>query len=67
MSYHLEPRPKWDNILEKTKTESIKNYKTGFILIGDKDILSKICSGVYFTFFDQKSESHGICMVGIKR
>ena len=31
------------------------------------DILSKICSGVYFTFFDQKSESHGICMVGIKR
>ena len=35
-------------------------------LIGDKDILSKICSGIFFTVLDNKKMSHGICMFGKK-
>ena len=56
-----------DNILESNTTISSKNNEGGFILVGDVDILSKICSGVFFTFQDNKLNTHGICMVGIKR
>jgi len=66
LSYNLESRPKWDNILESNTTISSKNNEGGFILVGDVDILSKICSGVFFTFQDNKLNTHGICMVGKK-
>ena len=36
--------------------------KDGFILIGDIDILSKICEGIFFEI-----ENEGICMIGIKK
>ena len=59
LSYHLESRPKWDNIMEEKKTISLKNIKGGFVIIGDKDSLLKICNGVFF-----KIEERGICMIG---
>ena len=62
LSYHLKSRPIWDNILETKKTIPLKNIGDGFVLIGDADTLSKICSGIFF-----KVETHGICMVGMKK
>ena len=62
LSYHLESRPKWDNILENNKKNLALNPNSGFVMIGDIDILNKICSGVFFETHDQ-----GICMVGKKR
>ena len=62
LSYHLKSRPKWDNILEAKKTISLKNIKDGFIIIGNADILLKVCSGVFFEI-----EAQGICMVGTKK
>ena len=62
LSYHLKSRPKWDNILEAKKTTPIINEEDGFIIIGDSDTLSKICSGIFF-----KIESQGICMVGKRK
>ena len=62
LSYHLKSRPKWDNILEAKKTILPKDNESGFILIGDADILLKICSGVFF-----KIEKQGICMMGLKK
>ena len=47
-------------------TVSFKNNEGGFVLVGDVDILSKICNGVFFTFLDNKSKAHGICMIGKK-
>ena len=60
--YHLEPRPKWDNILEAKKTISLENIEGGFVIIGDADTLKKICSGIFF-----KVETQGVCMVGKKK
>ena len=62
LSYHLKSRPKWDNILEAKKTTPLKDIESGFILIGNEDILSKICNGVFF-----KTENLGICMIGKKK
>ena len=59
LSYHLNSRPTWDNILENKKNTIPKNNLDGFVLIGDKDILSKICSGVFF-----KAKNQGVCMIG---
>ncbi|MAZ39597.1 MAG: hypothetical protein CMF49_05695 [Legionellales bacterium] len=44
------------------KIISPKNSEDGFVLIGDGDILSKICNGVFF-----KTENLGICMMGTKK
>ena len=62
LSYHLKSRPKWDNILESNKTIPFKNIEGGFVLIGDADILLKICSGIFF-----EAETQGICMIGTKK
>ena len=62
LSYHLKSRPKWDNILEAGKNVSIKNPEGGFVLVGNIDILEKICTGVFF-----KIKTQGICMIGIKK
>jgi 4-amino-4-deoxy-L-arabinose transferase-like glycosyltransferase len=59
LSYHLSSRPKWDNILEGKNITNINNAKDGFVLIGDSDILTKICSGIFFIV-----EKKGICMIG---
>jgi len=62
LSYHLSSRPKWDNILEKNNNVNFKNTKDGFVLIGEDDILNKICTGYYF-----KIEKQGVCMIGKKK
>ncbi len=59
LSYHISPRPKWDNILEEKKTISLEKIDGGFVIIGEKTALKKICSGVFF-----EVENQGICMVG---
>ena len=62
LSYNLKSKPKWDNILEAKKTITSKYIDGGFVLIGDKDILSKICSGIFV-----EVETQGICMMGKKK
>ena len=62
LSYHLKDRPVWDDILENTKTATLKNNEDGFILIGDAATLSKICSGVFV-----KIKMEGVCMIGKKK
>ena len=62
LSYHLKPRPKWDNILEAKKTIPLQDIEGGFVIIGDVDTLLKICSGVFF-----KVEDQGICMIGKRK
>ena len=59
---NLKSKPKWDNILDSKKIIKIKSDKDGFVLIGDVNILSEICKGI---FFEVKKE--GICMIGVKR
>ena len=61
LSYHLESRPLWDNILESKKKKLTKNINGGFVIIGDPKTLLKICSGFFFKF-----ENQGICMIGEK-
>ena len=61
LSYHLDSKPKWDNILDKKKDAKFSE-RDGFVLIGDKDILEKICSGIFL-----KVEKQGVCMVGINK
>ena len=62
LSYHLRSRPKWDNIFAFEKVTAPENNEDGFVLIGEADILSKICNGVFF-----KTEDQGICMIGKKK
>tara|TARA_Y100001970_G_C14228199_1_gene856953 strand:- start:579 stop:1961 length:1383 start_codon:yes stop_codon:yes gene_type:complete len=62
LSYHLKSRPRWDNILRGKKNILLNDAEDGFVLIGDSDILQKICSGVFF-----EVEKQGICMVGKKK
>ena len=62
LSYHLKSRPKWDNILEAGTTIPLKDLESGFVLIGNTDILLKICSGIFF-----EVEPQGICMMGKKK
>ena len=62
LSYHLKSRPIWDNILDMNKEISFKSTEDGFVLIGNIDILSKICSGVFLEI-----ENQGICMNGKKK
>jgi len=60
--YNLKPRPKWDNIRKNKKNILLEDVGGGFVLIGDADILIKICSGVFFEVSRQ-----GICMAGKKK
>ena len=60
--YHLESKPKWDNIFNNQKITKLKNKDDGIVIIGDADILSKICNGLFF-----RVEKEGICMIGIKK
>ena len=62
LSYHLKSRPKWDNILESNQIPQPKNINDGFILIGDVNILSQICRGLFF-----EAKKQGVCMVGKKK
>ena len=62
LSYHLKSRPKWDDIFSKKNKNSFEKNKEGFVLIGDVDILSQICNGVFF-----ETEGQGICMIGKKK
>ena len=62
LSYHLKSRPKWDNILEAKKTIPLKDIEGGFVLIGNADILLKVCSGIFL-----EVETQGICMMGKKK
>ena len=61
LSYHLKSRPRWDNILETGKTVATNN-DDGFVIIGEQEILSKICVGAFFV-----TENLGVCMVGEKK
>ena len=62
LSYHLKSRPRWDNILEGKGNIVPKSTEDGFILIGDSNILVKICKEFFF-----KVENQGICMIGKKK
>ena len=62
LSYHLESRPKWDNILENNTQNPLLKADSGFVIIGDIDILKKICSGIFFETYKQ-----GICMIGKRK
>ena len=62
LSYHLNSRPKWDNIFESKKNISPENTNDGFVLIGDPNILFKICNGFFF-----KVQKQGVCMIGKKQ
>ena len=62
LSYHLKSRPKWDNILETKRNDSSNNIEDGFVIIGNVDILLKICNGIFFEI-----ETQGICMIGMKK
>jgi 4-amino-4-deoxy-L-arabinose transferase-like glycosyltransferase len=62
LSYHLNSRPKWDNILESKQSTLTKKSNIGFVLIGESEILSKICVGVFFIV-----EKLGVCMNGEKK
>ncbi len=48
--------------LDNKKSTALKNKTDGFVLIGDTDILSKICNGIFF-----KAETQGICMIGKRK
>jgi hypothetical protein len=76
LSYHLKSRPRWDNIFENDKNFIPKNIEDGFILIGETNILSKICIGLtkgnnlsvalaVAVFIEV--EKQGICMIGKKK
>ena len=62
LSYHLKSRPKWDDILGANKNILLEDIKGGFVLIGNTNILSEICNGIFF-----KVETQGICMIGKKK
>jgi len=63
LSYHLKSRPIWDNILEsENKFLNYINKKSGIVIIAEEEILSKVCSTLFF-----KVESQGVCMIGIKK
>ena len=62
LSYHLSSRPKWNNILEKNNDANFTNTKDGFVLIGESDILNRICIGYFFEI-----ENQGVCMIGKKK
>ena len=67
LSYHLSSRPKWDNILED-ENYTFDTSKDGFILVGESDILKKICPQhltISATFIE--IESKGFCMFGNKK
>ena len=63
LSYHLKSRPVWDNILEnENKFLTHINKKSGIVIIAEEEILSKVCSALFF-----KVENQGICMIGLKK
>ena len=62
LSYHLKSRPMWDNILESNKAVTLKNKNDGFVLIGNVEVLSKVCVGIFF-----EVENQGICISGMKK
>ena len=62
LSYHLKSRPKWDNIFEANKNILLEDIEGGFVLIGNTNILSDSCNGIFF-----KVETQGVCMIGKKK
>jgi 4-amino-4-deoxy-L-arabinose transferase-like glycosyltransferase len=58
LSYHLQSRPRWDNIFQNKKN-NLFNENDGFVLIGNSDILIKICETKFF-----EVENQGVCMIG---
>ena len=46
LSYHLNSRPIWDNILEN-KNNNLDKLQNSFVLVGDISILKKICTAVF--------------------
>ena len=67
LSYHLSSRPKWDNILEN-ENHTFDASKDGFILVGETDILKKICPQhltISATFIE--IDNKGFCMFGNKK
>ena len=60
LSYHLSSRPVWDNILEN-KNHNFTSLD-GFVLVGEINILKKICSAVFVEI-----ENRGFCMHGEKK
>jgi len=67
LSYHLKSRPQWDNILANKKTVSYKNIEGGILLVGEEDILSKICSEIYHQLNISPGNTRGVCMIGKKK
>ena len=59
LSYHLKSRPVWDNILEGKKIISSKDIEGGFVIIGNKDNVLKICKGIFLDL-----NAQGVCMIG---
>ena len=60
--YHLVSKPKWDHILEAKRITKLENKEDGVVIIGDVNILSNICKGLFF-----KIDKQGICMIGVKK
>ena len=50
-----------ENKIDKVK-EILENKEDGFVLVGNSDILSNICRGIFFELSNQ-----GFCMVGKKK
>ena len=67
LSYHLSFRPKWDNILEN-ENYTFDTSKDGFILVGESDILKKICpQHLTISAIFIEVENKGFCMFGNKK
>ena len=62
LAYYLNSKPKWDDIAGVNKSITIRDKNSGFVLIGNADILSQICNGIFL-----KIEGQGICMLGRKK
>ena len=52
LSYHLNSRPIWDNILEN-KNNNLDKLQNSFVLVGDISILKKICTAVFIEIENQ--------------
>ena len=67
LSYHLSSRPKWDNILEN-ENHTFDTSKDGFVLVGEADILKKICpQHLTIPAIFIQIEKQGFCMFGKKK
>ncbi len=62
LSYHLNSRPKWDNILENKRKIKLNDIDGGFIIVGNINILQNICRGIFLEIDNQ-----GFCLIGKKK